>query len=1239
MKPSLAFGLALATTLAPSAQARPYPGWEPCPRSCEEAGLDPAKWTQYHELRDLDYCVNKTLIFDLPLYNPVDSTEPQFNIRACASDQPVLVASRNSQSNVTATATDVRLSLWGPTKDRESPSDLISAWNALKAFMTHGDQLEPTILLAKMGNAVAGVYAGSQVERDSATKIVQALADYVSSANGVLPQQIAAQLCPKSKAISSQIVGIVANFDNDVASVQDALGNWDNAECVTVGAESEETLANMKIGIVPALIHSGSQELQDRSSMSSLQRRATCDYVKAGAGDGCWALAEKCGITQAQLDSYNDGLCSKTVQNGQAVCCSPGTLPDFSPKPGADGTCATYSIKTNDLCSTIASANYLTVEKIKTYNEKTWGWAGCEHLQVGQKICLSTGSPPWPAAMEGAVCGPQVAGTERPADNVDWASVNPCPLNACCDIWGQCGITPEFCTPSPADTGNPGTAQPNTNGCISHCGTEITNNDEIQTTIKMIGYFEAWNLDRPCLHMDISKVQDGLMGYTHIHFAFADITTDFQVDVSSVQDQFDGLLELPDVAKVLSFGGWSFSTDLDTFPIFRQGVSDANRDAFANAVVAFAVEHDLDGLDFDWEYPGAPDIPGIPAGDEGDGERYLQFLKTVRSRLPASKTLSIAAPASYWYLKGFPIKEMSEVVDYIVFMTYDLHGQWDYGNAFVNPGCENGNCLRSHVNLTETNYALAMITKAGVPAKKVVPGIAGYGRSFKMNDPGCKGPECTFSGPDSGATPGECTDTAGYLSYYEIQQIIRMSQAPDVYGDYPVTQYQDEGDILIYEDDQWVSYMTVDTILERVLRYTKNGFGGSVTWAADLMASFGDNGTGGMMDESTDDEGTPCILTNYYYTLEDLAQDAPNHPATCNEIYAVDTLMHMFDDLYSNYTSTSNGYDDKFDAYVRYIKDVAPMTIDNYFITPLGDDGSERGYQYFDCHYVTEPATTVLDKRCDEFTDDELLYGSYSIYMTLRDADAARFNETFLNVTGIEPDWITFTDTRTNSQFCDHTSCPPNTGSRTRFNYPGLRDDVQIPDPKDMVADGIGNVQETRKKLLANWIDMAMGNWDADMSDIVQVMSVPVFLLEQAVESMTQVKIIGEEQEELEEKEKRNFILGIVGAMLCVVPYIGEVGLLAAGATNLARVAAIAGEVANTAFGIYEMVEDPDSALMSVMGMLFGAGGVAAAARDGAGMAKMANARRGLTAADIEKLGAVFVKRDKVLQSIVRRCS
>ena len=70
----------------------------------------------------------------------------------------------------------------------------------------------------------------------------------------------------------------------------------------------------------------------------------------------------------------------------------------------------------------------------------------------------------------------------------------------------------------------------------------------------------------------------------------------------------------------------------------------------------------------------APDIPGIPAASTSDGANYLAFLEILKNLLPG-KTVSIAAPASYWYLKGYPIAQIGQVVDYVIYMSYDLHGQ------------------------------------------------------------------------------------------------------------------------------------------------------------------------------------------------------------------------------------------------------------------------------------------------------------------------------------------------------------------------------------------------------------------------------------------------------------------------------------------------------------------------------------------------------------------------------------
>lgn len=377
------------------------------------------------------------------------------------------------------------------------PQSQMPYWTTLK----WGDQYatgEPTILFARSGSAIIGAYAGEQIAKNSFSDIIR---EFGQTFEGEV-NDVAVQSCQENST-STNLIGLFATTTGDLTKVQEVVKDWNDAKCIT-SASNKSAWKDFSVGIIPGARISITPDNKD----GQIHARSTCKYTQVQSGDGCWALAQRCGISQDDLKKYNRaGVCtSPNPIVGEYICCSTGTLPDFSPKPNADGSCKTYSIKQNDLCSNIASANSITVDMINDRNKMTWGWMGCSSLVVGASICVSTGSPPMPAAMQNAVCGPQVPGTKKPSDMSHIETLNLCPLNACCNIWGQCGITKDFCVQSPSSTSALGTAKPGSNGCISSCGTNITNNADKVASFMSVGYFEAWNAGRKCFHMRVSRL-------------------------------------------------------------------------------------------------------------------------------------------------------------------------------------------------------------------------------------------------------------------------------------------------------------------------------------------------------------------------------------------------------------------------------------------------------------------------------------------------------------------------------------------------------------------------------------------------------------------------------------------------------------------------------------------------------------------------------------------------------------
>jgi GH18 family chitinase len=748
----------------------------------------------------------------------------------------------------------------------------------------------------------------------------------------------------------------------------------------------------------------------------------------------------------------------------------------------------------------------------------------------------------------------------------------------------------------------------------------ITNNDKGPVEFRKIGYFEAWNHDRPCLHMDVTDIDKEK--YNRIHFAFPEITKDFNVDISKVKGQFDKLKGMTGIKRIVSFGGWAFSTESETFSIFRDGVNDANRATLANNIVAFVNEHGLDGVDFDWEYPAAPDIPGIPAGSIEAGKQYLEFLKIVKRRLP-NKEVAIAAPASYWYLKGFPIAEISKIVDYIVYMTYDLHGQWDVGNKWSSEGCDTGDCLRSHVNSTETRISLAMVTKAGVPSHKVVVGVASYGRSFHMKEGGCTGPMCRYTGTatESDAEPGECTDTRGYISNAEIRDI--LAKGADSHSGYTAKTWHDgasNSDILVYNDVEWVAYMSDATKGTRSDWYKGLNFGGTSDWAVDLDKDYGEFGIGDDDYEKVEPGGGPkCDQAKSFDTLEKIAGDTGLDPY-CAQIYSLRVLQILLQASMVKYDRVNDGYDSKFQSYTRYMKKSLPESLRQYTHWLDGE-----GQKYFDCHFEGNGKDWRGQCPVPRDVRGGLLIGIWKIEMTLRDKDG--FWKALADDTGILEDWIEF------GTYEEETMCNPPPCNKlylTVTGIPKLKADYEIPDPKKIVSDAMGKSGNLESALTARIFDLGMGNWLGSNGDVLTAMSVPVFLMENAVEGMDQAKELGEEVEKEEAKSQLMMVLSLV---FLIVPFLGEIGAVLAGATAIARVIAIAGASANAGLALKDVIENPDMAPFALLDLI--TRGRLKSPKDFMDAVKF---RKAMDASDVATLGEKFAKQDSLIQTIVKAC-
>lgn len=241
-----------------------------------------------------------------------------------------------------------------------------------------------------------------------------------------------------------------------------------------------------------------------------------------------------------------------------------------------------------------------------------------------------------------------------------------------------------------------------------------------------IGYYPDWGKwHKPAYTVDKVPYEK----LTHVLWSFITPDTDGSLrgdaaDDPTALDEMVALGHAAGTKVIVSLGGGGQSENF--VPVASD---DALRKKFVANLVQFVADHNLDGLDMDWEWEYNP----VP---DADTIAYNKLLTELRAALPEGKSLSAALPCSQYYGKYFTPEVLVKNLDWFGFMTYDITGDWDEKAMFDSP-------LYPHSGYTTWSWEQTRDywKKRGVPTEKMVFGIPSFGFQFE----GATGPGTDFT--------------------------------------------------------------------------------------------------------------------------------------------------------------------------------------------------------------------------------------------------------------------------------------------------------------------------------------------------------------------------------------------------------------------------------------------------------------------------------------------------------------
>lgn len=238
--------------------------------------------------------------------------------------------------------------------------------------------------------------------------------------------------------------------------------------------------------------------------------------------------------------------------------------------------------------------------------------------------------------------------------------------------------------------------------------------------------------------VDVDKISPNKI--THINYAFVDVKDGkaFLTNEATDTTNFRKLNELrqqnPDLKILISIGGWSWSRNFSDAVLTTEG-----QKIFAKSAVEIMKNNNLDGVDIDWEYPALPGDVGNVYRPE-DKHNYTLMFAAIRAELDALEKetdkkylLTTAVGGFQQFVDSTEMNKAQEYLDYVNIMTYDSQSNEQaihHTNLYPSD---------KYPQKQGADVAVKAYLAAGVPAEKLVMGIAFYGRAFNLKKGASKG--------------------------------------------------------------------------------------------------------------------------------------------------------------------------------------------------------------------------------------------------------------------------------------------------------------------------------------------------------------------------------------------------------------------------------------------------------------------------------------------------------------------